>query len=206
MSIFHEPGLAVHAPSWRRALVYPLPSRLSSPLPSLGSPERAVRPAVPFPAPGNALLDTPAGQSKCLCLPVQWLEWIYLALECSAFPIINCLAMLQGGLGSAGFCPCPQPFNDRNPTGSPRSLGDRLCFKRYQLSKGAGHPREGMKRQSTYQAGLSARGRPCPQVWGAWKKSHSCKNPSGQQCLHLLPSLMGSLKRQLLKTLYSKSL
>lgn len=53
--------------------------------------------------------DTLTSQSKCLCLPVWWLGWIYLALECSAFSIINCPARAPERLGSSGFPAHPQP-------------------------------------------------------------------------------------------------
>lgn len=43
-------------------------------------------------------------------------------------------------------------------------------------------------KQHTYQAGLSARGRPCPQVRGAYKRKQGFKNPS-QTTVPSLPSL-----------------
>ena len=72
-------------------------------------------------------LDTLASQSKCLCLPVPWLGWIYLALECSAFSIKNCPVRPQEGWDPLAFLPAPNPteleapawpWESSEPTGS----------------------------------------------------------------------------------------
>lgn len=49
------------------------------------------------------------GQSKRLRLPVEWLGWTDLALECSAVLNINCPVRPLGWLGSPGFPLCPRP-------------------------------------------------------------------------------------------------
>ena len=66
-------------------------------------------------------LDTLTSQSKCLCLPVLWPGWIYLALECSAFSIKNCPAR-------------PQPHRVGSPSMALGKLWtNRLCMETSQL-------------------------------------------------------------------------
>lgn len=128
-------------------------------------------------------LDTLAGQSKCLCLPVRWPEWIYLALECRAFLIINCLARSPKRLESEGFPLCPKAHRAEGPAGFWETSGPAGFAARQPMDWGrcsARTPRKGpgQTRCGTYQAGFSARWRPCPQVGGAWKKTQSLKNAS----------------------------
>lgn len=65
--------------------------------------------------------DILTGQSKCLCLPVRWLGWVYLALEFRVFSIINCPARPPRKVGI-----CSLPFLLQPHTaGSPgRALGN----------------------------------------------------------------------------------
>lgn len=115
--------------------------------------------------------DTLASQSKCLCLPVQWLGWIYLALECRAFFIINCPVRPQEGWDPQASLPAPGIMRLEalaQPWHSPGEVLDQWTLHRDSQVTGAARvrPRKGTGKgeeiQHTYQAGLSARWRPCP--------------------------------------------
>lgn len=144
--------------------------------------------AVPWP-------DTLAGQSKCLCLPVQWLGWIDLALECSAFLHINCPARPPEWLGSPGFPLCPWPHRAGSPAGPWKSPGPTGMEMSQPISWSSRHstppdPEENRENFSTHTRLDSLRGGGLVLRFGEPRtRNMASETPAshGQQCRTLLP-------------------
>lgn len=101
-----------------------------------------------FPPLAMPRLDTLASQSKCLCLPVPWLGWIYLALECSVFLIKNCPARPQEGWVPQASLPASSPTKLEAPAWPWGSPGPTDSALRQPITGSCyGAPRKGNEKE-----------------------------------------------------------
>lgn len=134
-------------------------------------------------------LDTLASQSKCLCLPVPWPGWIYLALECSAFSIKNCPARPQEGWDPLAFLPAPNPRELEAPAWPWESSGPTgSAWRRQLLEAMRVHPeREQGRQPSTHTRLDSLRGGGLVLRFGEPRRGNrASKIQARQQCLPCL--------------------